>query len=69
MAPTFDHASSLGRNESDERRIERLHTKDEGFNVQAYVKRAKTPIYDAQSNALTAINLVRECKMFAPGAG
>jgi len=38
LAPTFDHASSLGRNESDESRMKRMITKDQGYNVQAYVR-------------------------------
>ncbi len=62
LAPTFDHASSLGRNESDERRIERLKTKDKGFNVRAYIQKAKMPIYDADGHELNIRTLVQECK-------
>lgn len=62
LAPTFDHASSLGRNESDERRIERLKTKDKGFNVRAYIQKAKMPIYDAEGHELNIRTLVHECK-------
>lgn len=68
LAPTFDHASSLGRNESDERRIERLRTKDKGFDVRAYVQRAEMPIYDDNSRALNTISLVQECKKRSPQA-
>lgn len=45
LAPTFDHASSLGRNERDEDRIERLTTKDQGRSVEHYVSRARSALY------------------------
>ncbi len=45
LAPTFDHASSLGRNETDERRLERLGTRDEGYSVQSYIRRAESALY------------------------
>jgi hypothetical protein len=34
LAPTFDHASSLGRNETDENREDRLATKDLGRSME-----------------------------------
>jgi hypothetical protein len=45
LAPTYDHASSLGRNESDERREKRLNTRDIGFSVEAYAKNCKSCLY------------------------
>ena len=45
LAPTFDHASSLGRNETDERRLGRLGTRDRGYSVQSYVSRAESALY------------------------
>ena len=45
LAPTFDHASSLGRNETDERRLGRLGTRDRGYSVQSYVSRAASALY------------------------
>lgn len=45
LAPTFDHASSLGRNERDEERIERLTTSDQGRSVERYVARARSALY------------------------
>lgn len=45
LAPTYDHASSLGRNESDEVRRLRLATRDRGFTVEAYVEKARSAIY------------------------
>ncbi len=51
FAPTFDHASSLGRNETDETRIERLMTKDKGRSVEAYVQRARSAFYASRTSA------------------
>lgn len=45
LAPTFDHAASLGRNESDVDRHDRLTTKDIGRSVEAFVQRAKSALY------------------------
>ncbi len=50
LAPTFDHASSLGRNETDENRIERLATKDKGHSMQAYVTRARSGLYKTHTS-------------------
>jgi len=46
LAPTYDHASSLGRNETDERRLSGLVTKDRGAGVAAYCARARSAFYD-----------------------
>jgi hypothetical protein len=45
LAPTYDHASSLGRNESDEQKKKRLQTKDMGFSVEAYTNKCKSCLY------------------------
>ncbi|MDH5573014.1 MAG: phosphatidylinositol kinase [Gammaproteobacteria bacterium] len=45
LAPTFDHAASLGRNESDEARKDRLTTADKGRSVEVFVTRAKSVLY------------------------
>lgn len=50
LAPTYDHASSLGRNESDARRRARLDTRDPGFGVPAYAERALSAIYDQETD-------------------
>lgn len=39
LAPTFDHASSLGRELTDDERYERLTTNDKNRTVKAYVER------------------------------
>jgi hypothetical protein len=50
LAPTYDHASSLGRNESDEKREQRLKTKDKGYSVEAYADRCLSYFYAHADN-------------------
>jgi hypothetical protein len=45
LAPTYDHASSLGRNESDDKRSERLKTRDKGYSVGAYADKCYSSFY------------------------
>ncbi|MFV3326642.1 hypothetical protein ACNFG0_09235 [Pseudomonas sp. NY15372] len=45
LAPSFDHAASLARNESDETKCARLLSKDKGQQVSTYVTRAKSYFY------------------------
>lgn len=45
LAPSFDHAASLGRNESVAKMQDRLISKDEGRQIPAYVKRSKSYFY------------------------
>ena len=45
FAPAFDHASSLGRNETDQVRSEMLTTRDRGRSVEAYVARARSAFF------------------------
>lgn len=62
LAPTYDHASSLGRNESDERREKRLTTKDKGFSVEAYAHKCKSCLYAnvGDRKPLTTLDAFRE---------
>ncbi|MGC0326263.1 hypothetical protein ABIG06_006892 [Bradyrhizobium sp. USDA 326] len=50
LAPTFDHASSLGRNESDAARKRRLNTRDARDTVEAYAARARSAFYGHPSH-------------------
>ncbi|MEX1361901.1 MAG: HipA domain-containing protein [Nannocystaceae bacterium] len=51
LAPSYDHASSLGRELSDETRRRRLSTRDDAFTVRRYVERARSPLYSDVSDA------------------
>lgn len=54
LSPSFDHAASLGRNESEEKMNQRLNTKDEGYSVKSYVKKCKSYFY-FDKNQLTTV--------------
>ncbi|NQY24279.1 MAG: phosphatidylinositol kinase [Campylobacteraceae bacterium] len=45
LTPTYDHASGLGCREPEERKKNRLISSDNGFKVDNFVNRAKTPFY------------------------
>lgn len=45
LAPTFDHASSMGRELLDEQREARLKTADSRYDVAAFSARAKSALY------------------------
>lgn len=51
VAPTFDHASSLGRNEPLERVEERLTTNDRGFTVEAYAAKARSALFSSADDS------------------
>lgn len=50
LAPTFDHAPSLGSHETDRNRKERLRTQDEGRGMHRYVERARSAFYLSPSD-------------------
>jgi len=69
LAPTFDHGSSLGRNEADEVRTERLATRDKGRSIQTYVQRAQSAFFRSTGGGrLTTIEAFREAAGFRPAA-
>lgn len=45
LAPTFDHAASLARNESDSMKESRLSSLDKGQQVSTYILRARSYFY------------------------
>jgi hypothetical protein len=51
LAPSFDHASSLGRDQTDERCRERLNTRDTRASVEAYAERARSAFYGLRPRA------------------
>jgi hypothetical protein len=50
LAPTFDHASSLGRNEQEESMKIRLSTKDKGRSLEHYVTKAKSALFKSRGD-------------------
>jgi len=71
LAPTFDHASSLGREETDERRMERLMTKDKRGSVDAYAARARSAFFHspADRRPLSTLGAFRVAARFQRRAG
>ncbi|HTX38060.1 MAG TPA: hypothetical protein VME43_23685 [Bryobacteraceae bacterium] len=51
LAPTFDHASSLGRNLRDDDRARRLWTRDRNSDVAAFGKRARSALFKHEADA------------------
>jgi hypothetical protein len=45
LAPSYDHGSSLARNETDQRRKQILTTRDKGASIEAYVQKAKSALF------------------------
>jgi hypothetical protein len=50
LAPTFDHASSLGWNETDGTRTQRLTTRDSRRSIDRYVERAFSAFFSSPSS-------------------
>jgi len=65
LAPTFDHASSLGRNENDSSREERMNTRDIGRSMDKYVQRARSAFYNTPGDTkpLSTLEVFREAAM------
>jgi hypothetical protein len=70
LAPTYDHASCLGRNELDAKREERLRTRDKGNSVEAYADRCFSALYldAADRKPLRTIDAFRHVKELRPEA-
>ena len=66
LSPSYDHASSLGRELKDERRKEMLQK----GNLPNYVERPRSPIYwdSNDPHGLSPIELVRRAARIQPGA-
>lgn len=70
LAPTYDHASSLGRNETDVNRNKRLTTKDKGQSVEHYATRALSGFYDTHKSIkpLSTLDAFDKCAKLEPKA-
>jgi hypothetical protein len=70
LSPTFDHASSLGRNERDEERLRRLNTRDKGSSLEHYASRASSAFYPLPSSTkpLTTLEAFAEAARISPHA-
>ncbi|MDH3998238.1 MAG: hypothetical protein OET90_05310 [Desulfuromonadales bacterium] len=66
LAPTFDHASGFGRNETDRKREDKLTTTNSRGDMASYVKRAITPFYSTHTaeKSLSTIDAFKEAAKF-----
>ena len=71
LAPTFDHASSLGRNETDENRRARLITIDDGYSIEKYVEKARSGLFENKGSkkSMGGLQAFRECAKLELSAG
>ena len=71
LAPTFDHASSFGSHETDERKAQRLETKDYYQGVESFVKRARSAIFLEQTDnkPMSTLDAFKEIAERRPDAG
>ena len=70
LAPSFDHASSLGSGETDADREDRLTTRDTQRSVERYVERARSAFYASSSSErpLLTLEVFREAGKLRPKA-
>ncbi len=70
LAPSYDHASSLGRNETDENRQDRLTTRDKRRAMEWYVERATSAFYMSPSSTkpMSMLDVFREAGRIQPAA-
>ena len=70
LAPSYDHAASMGQNETDQKRRARLTTLDRGHHISRYVTKARSAIYDSKSSKkpLLTLDLFRKATEKSPGA-
>ncbi|MDO4936514.1 MAG: HipA domain-containing protein [Sutterellaceae bacterium] len=68
LAPSFDHAASLGRGLSDTERESRLESKDSGFSVDRFAQRAKTMFVDDTGKKLSTLNCLVKAIHLCPEA-
>jgi len=68
LAPTFDHASSLGWNETDETRTQRLTTRDSRRGMDRYVEKAQSAFFSSptSSKPTPTLDVFREASKLRP---
>jgi hypothetical protein len=68
LAPTFDHASSLGRTELEAKMIMRLETRDRQASVEAYAQKARTPFVGEKGEHLSPLDVFASAAKLCPKA-
>lgn len=70
LAPTYDHAASLGQNETDANRKQRLTTRDQGRHISQYIQKARSAIYLRKSaqKPLSTVEVFAQAALRRPEA-
>ncbi len=70
LAPTFDHASSLGCHLLYEKRSQRLRTADRNYDVAAFAAKARSALYgdETEAHPLPTIDAFLNAARHRPGA-
>lgn len=55
LAPSYDHGSSMGRNESDEARSIKMNTRDKGLHISKYVTMARSAFYSSTDGKVKSL--------------
>ncbi len=71
LCPTFDHASCLAHSLTDAEREKRITTKDRGYSVEAFVRKARCALFRDESAAKPMLTHEAFCEAAArrPTAG
>ncbi len=69
LAPTYDHAASLGRDLTAEVMQRRLETADSGFSVAHYAARARSKLHHSDGSPLTTLDAFDSAMRAYPLAG
>lgn len=70
LAPSYDHGSALARNVSDKEKKARLETKDTGYSVAAFARRARSRLFltPTDTGALDSLGAFRQFSRQTPAA-
>ena len=71
LAPTYDHASSLGCHLTDTERKDRLATRDTQRDILAYTNKARSAIYAMETDIkpMKPLDVFRNARDYAPDVG
>jgi len=68
LAPTFDHASSLGRSDADDRKRTMLHGRDPHLNVRTYARRGRSRFIGADGRPMRILDAFAAAAARLPAA-
>ena len=68
LAPTFDHGASMARQLTDEERLRRMTTDDQGYGIASFARKARSAFYSgpAESKTMTTFAVWEDFSRRAP---